>query len=54
MCGHSFHPGHAKTACPGGPRFWRNGRVGSSFLVYTLCKNALAVRLLPAEGAVKR
>ena len=30
MCGHSFHPGHAKTACPGA-RVWRNGRVGFSF-----------------------
>ena len=56
MCGHSFHPRHAKTACPGGPgfppqarkdrvprgpRFWRNGRVGFSSLVYTISKNAL-------------
>ena len=56
MCGHSFHPRHAKTACPGdpgfppqarkdgvsrGPRVWRNGRVGFSFLVYTISKNAL-------------
>jgi hypothetical protein len=41
MCGHSFHPRHAKTACPGAP-VWRNGRVGFSFLVYTISKNALA------------
>jgi hypothetical protein len=56
MCGHSFHPRHAKTACPGAPVFhprhaktacpgapvWRKGRVGLSFLVYTISKNALA------------
>jgi hypothetical protein len=41
MCGHSFHPRHAKTAYPG-PRFWRNGRVEFSFLAYTISKNAIA------------
>jgi hypothetical protein len=40
MCGHSFHPRHAKTAYPGAP-VWRNGRVGLSFLVYTINKDAL-------------
>jgi hypothetical protein len=40
MCGHSFHPRHAKIAYPGAP-VWRNGRVGLSFLVYTISKNAL-------------
>jgi hypothetical protein len=42
MCGHSFHPRHAKSACPGGPGFRRNGRVGFSSLVYAISKNALA------------
>ena len=41
MCDHSFHPGHAKTAWPGGPGFWRNGRTGFSFLFDTISKNAL-------------
>ncbi len=40
MCGRSFHPRHAKTACPGAP-VWRNDRVGLSFLVYSISKNAL-------------
>ena len=41
MCGHSFHPGHAKIVCPGGVR--RNGRVGVRSLVYTISKNAIEV-----------
>jgi hypothetical protein len=44
MCGHSFHPRHAKSACPGVPGFWRNGRVEFSFLVYTISKHAINVR----------
>jgi Arc/MetJ-type ribon-helix-helix transcriptional regulator len=39
MCGLSFHPGHAKTACPGA-RVWGNGRVAFSFPVHTISKNA--------------
>src|ERR1700677_2934776 len=55
MRGHPFHPGHAKTTCRG-PRFWRNGRVEFSCLVYTISKNALrasypATRRLPQTGA---
>jgi hypothetical protein len=41
MCGHSFHPGARNDLVPRGPRFWRNGRVGFRFLVYTISKNAL-------------
>ena len=39
MCGHSFHPVHAKIACPGDPGLWRNGRVGFNFLAYAIGKN---------------
>ena len=35
MCGHSFHPITQGTRARG-PRFWRNGRVGFSFLAYTI------------------
>jgi hypothetical protein len=40
MCGHSFHPRHAKTAYLGA-RFWRNFRVGFGVLVCTISTNAL-------------
>ena len=41
MCGHSSPQAH-RDRVPGGPRFWRNDRVGLSFLVNTISKNALA------------
>ncbi len=37
-----FPPRSRKDRVPGDPRFWRNGRVEFSFLVYTISKNALA------------
>ena len=67
MCGHSspphhakdrvpgtpaFHPGHANTACRG-PRLWRNGRVGFSFLVCTISKNSLAL-MTPMSNLLRR
>jgi hypothetical protein len=38
-----FPPRARKDRVPRGPRFWRNGRVGFSFLVCTISKNALGV-----------
>ena len=37
-----FPPQARKDRVPGGPGFRRNGRVGFSFRVYTISKNALA------------
>jgi hypothetical protein len=53
MCGHSFHPGARKHRVPGGPGFRRNGRVGFSFLVYTISKNALAL-MTPMSNLLRR
>jgi hypothetical protein len=46
---HSFHPRHAKTAYPGTPVL-AEWRVGFSFLVYTISKNALAVYEATLQG----
>jgi hypothetical protein len=46
------HPITQKTACRG-PRLWRNGRVGFSFLVYTISKNALAL-MTPMSNLLRR
>jgi hypothetical protein len=54
MCGHSFHPVARKDRVPRGPRFWRNGRVGLSFLVYTISKNALAVIIVRRLAVLDR
>jgi hypothetical protein len=51
MCGHPFHPGHAKTAYPGGPGFGGMAAWGFSFLVNTISKNALALARLKVYGS---
>ena len=38
MCGPFFPPRAHKDRVPRGPRFWPNGRVEFSFLVYTISK----------------
>jgi hypothetical protein len=48
MCGHSFRPGHAKTACPGGPVLAEWPR-RLQFLVYIISKNALERETITAE-----
>ena len=50
MCGHPFHPGHAKTAYPGGPGFGGMAAWGFSFLVNTISKNALIAYVIHSPG----
>jgi hypothetical protein len=49
---HPFHPRHAKTAYPGAPVL-AEWRVGFSFLVYTISKNALALASAPCWSKQK-